>query len=126
MPSLVPGMTLRDWFAGQSLTRLEIIPDADGFGDEDAVVARHAYAVADAMMVERARDPDDLVDGDTVAVTAEEGGQWISFDEFRGDKIHAIKFSDGRIWDAKTGWRPRRELKVANADVPLPNGGKIT
>lgn len=44
----------------------------------------------------------------TEAVSEREGEEWQPFGEYtkrRGDKrIHAIKFSDGRIWDAVNGW----------------------
>ena len=43
---VVPGMTLRDWFAGQAL-----VSCSDWSKPSDA--ARHAYRVADAMMKAR-------------------------------------------------------------------------
>ena len=47
---LQPGMTLRDWFAGQALSQM---PDtAAAVGRE---VATLAYAIADAMIAERAK-----------------------------------------------------------------------
>lgn len=42
------GMSLRDWFAGRALTGLAAIYDV---GD----AAKHAYAMADAMMAERVK-----------------------------------------------------------------------
>ena len=48
---LHPGMTLRDWFAGQALACL-----ADGNVDGDpAELAGYVYLVADAMLVERSK-----------------------------------------------------------------------
>lgn len=48
----VPGMTLRDWFAGQSLAALsatgEIYPHSE--------LARTAYEIADAMLAERNKE----------------------------------------------------------------------
>lgn len=43
-----PGMTLRDWFAGQALTNPKIC-DADDWGSN----AKYAYNSADAMLAER-------------------------------------------------------------------------
>jgi len=40
-----PGMTLRDWFAGQALA---LTPDYEGWEPHD--YAQHAYDVADAML----------------------------------------------------------------------------
>ncbi len=48
----------------------------------------------------------------TIAVTAEEGGEWIPFERVDEEgysntprEVHSIKFEDGRIWDAVSGWR---------------------
>lgn len=49
----------------------------------------------------------------TVAVTLEECGQWIPFEQIQGKRppspkgwlVHSIKFDDGRVWDAYNGWR---------------------
>ncbi len=41
----------------------------------------------------------------TVAVTSEEGGYWLPLGAV--STVHSIKFSDGRIWDAINGWRPK-------------------
>jgi hypothetical protein len=48
-----PGMTLRDWFAGQAITAqdLQIAIEAPAA----AIIARSAYVVADAMLAERAK-----------------------------------------------------------------------
>ncbi len=46
------GMTLRDWFAGQALSRLVHVGERDP--DE---VAELAYAIADAMLNERKVEP---------------------------------------------------------------------
>ena len=46
-----PGMTLRDWFAGQVLAESSII---NGDNPEHAAKTAHrAYAIADAMIAER-------------------------------------------------------------------------
>lgn len=55
------GMTLRDWFAGQALGSVLIVtaqglnrPEPKFAGEKvSAVLAREAYAIADAMMAER-------------------------------------------------------------------------
>lgn len=54
-----PGMTLRDYFAGQALPLLATMPDAArdlsgalGISIEDSV-ATLAYSIADAMIVQR-------------------------------------------------------------------------
>lgn len=39
----------------------------------------------------------------TIAVSETEGGEWRPFPS--GSTIHAIKFDDGSIWDAVSGWR---------------------
>ena len=53
------GMSLRDWFAGQAMTA--ILPavaagnyDLDGEGVLGMQIAKHAYAMADFMITERA------------------------------------------------------------------------
>jgi hypothetical protein len=48
----------------------------------------------------------------TVAVTTKEGGDWHEFLTFKGGAVHAIKFSDGKIWDPINGFRKET----------LPNG----
>lgn len=48
-----PGMSLRDWFAGQVLAGLCANPECDG--DFDAF-SRDAYALADAMLAERTKE----------------------------------------------------------------------
>jgi hypothetical protein len=45
-----PGMTLRDYFAGQFLATVRILGDVPA-----DTVARNCYAVADAMLAERAK-----------------------------------------------------------------------
>lgn len=47
-----PGMTLRDWFAGQALAG-SCKPGPDGWGLSEQDVAVWAYAFADAMLAER-------------------------------------------------------------------------
>lgn len=65
MPSHAQGMSLRDWFAGMAMQPAYrmAVRDNDyyaeqdhqkGFGKGDAV-ARNAYAIADAMLAERAK-----------------------------------------------------------------------
>lgn len=49
--SMQSGMTLRDWFAGQALAGM--MTEADGARPE--YCARFAFAVADAMLAERAK-----------------------------------------------------------------------
>jgi len=44
------GMTLRDWFAGQAISQSFL---ANRWADEDS--AKYAYAIADAMLAERAK-----------------------------------------------------------------------
>lgn len=48
-----PGMTLRDWFAGQALAGL--CNGAHGYGAENT--AAEAYSVADAMLAARKEKP---------------------------------------------------------------------
>jgi hypothetical protein len=40
-----------------------------------------------------------------IAVTSEEGGEWLPFVEGQNKLVHAIKFDNGAIWDAYNGWR---------------------
>ena len=51
---------------------------------------------------------------ETVAISIEEGAGWLPFiraidwkppTRSRPNQVHAIKFSDGSIWDAANGWR---------------------
>lgn len=44
-----PGMTLRDWFAGQALSRLML---KDPWGDP-CMLSNYAYNAADAMLAEK-------------------------------------------------------------------------
>jgi len=46
-----PGMTLRDYFAGQALAGMKV-PE-DGFSEFDAIRARRCYSMADAMLKAR-------------------------------------------------------------------------
>ena len=48
----VPGMTLRDYFAGQALSIAWDCADHKGF----ALTALNAYALADAMIAERSKE----------------------------------------------------------------------
>lgn len=60
---IFPGMTLRDWFAGQALTGIYACRDLQlatlhdqaktGTGDFDACMAKQAYSQADAMIAAR-------------------------------------------------------------------------
>jgi hypothetical protein len=57
---------------------------------------------------------------ETIAITREQGGDWIHFawnqdDEDgphgRGGNIHSILFADGSIWDSVNGWREEVETR---------------
>lgn len=48
-----PGMSLRDWFAGQALAGWIANTQSD---HRPAVVAHYCYAIADAMLAERAKE----------------------------------------------------------------------
>ena len=51
-----PGMTLRDWFAGQALSGLLASGKWDNHGAGfDDFIAIHAVNIADAMLAERAK-----------------------------------------------------------------------
>ena len=57
------GMTLRDWFAGQALAGIMARMKHSDFNscvdaDDFSFVAGDSYAIADAMMVARAKEPD--------------------------------------------------------------------
>ncbi len=47
----VPGMTLRDYFAGQALAGLAVMPEGMGI----STLANVSYKIADAMLAERAK-----------------------------------------------------------------------
>ena len=49
---LTGGMTLRDYFAGQALAAL---PHMGASGLDDDGIAKQAYALADALLIERER-----------------------------------------------------------------------
>ncbi len=59
----IPAMTLRDWFAGQTLAGMLAHPQADyaPWGDASSgiagtdMLAREAYRLADAMLTERTK-----------------------------------------------------------------------
>lgn len=52
------GMSLRDWFAGMALAGLSTATDEDGQWQSDpAGLARESYAIADAMLQQRDRQP---------------------------------------------------------------------
>ena len=61
----------------------------------------------------------------TVAVTYEEGGEWLPFEKWKrpptrkGTLVHSIRFDNGAVWDAYNGWRPnsRVRVKMGRADV---------
>ncbi len=54
---------------------------------------------------------------EAVAVTYEEGGDWIPFTRWNWGEarrpltVHSIKFANGRIWDALNGWRPKERYR---------------
>lgn len=55
-PASVPGMTLRDWFAGQIIAGLAAAPMGK-FPDhtDQESIAQDAFLIADAMLAERAK-----------------------------------------------------------------------
>jgi hypothetical protein len=46
-----------------------------------------------------------------LAATVEEGGEWIPWDEFRGEHrlCHSILFEDGTVFDCVNGWRRKQQ-----------------
>lgn len=52
-PSLVAGMSLRDWFAGQALAGLIAQSAGSAFGSDQIAGARWAYQMSDAMLAAR-------------------------------------------------------------------------
>jgi hypothetical protein len=58
--SAIPEMTLRDWFAGKALVALDYWSTRDKFPllkdglTYEQLIAHHAYAMADALLAERA------------------------------------------------------------------------
>lgn len=53
-----PGMTLRDWFAGQALAGMATGRDWSTRGDADmSMLAEQAYIIADAMLAAREVKP---------------------------------------------------------------------
>lgn len=59
--------------------------------------------------------PDEDTMPATVEIALVEGGEWLPFrpsdkERFgRDNRVHAIRFANGREWDAVNGWRPKRE-----------------
>ena len=54
------GMTLRDYFAAKAVSGMDALPwsergNMDGFSEYCSAAARTAYAIADAMLAERAK-----------------------------------------------------------------------
>lgn len=49
-----------------------------------------------------------------IKILEKEGGEWIDFvpqkrpPDYEGNKVHAVMFEDGRVWDAYGGWRKSR------------------
>jgi hypothetical protein len=61
----------------------------------------------------------------TIAVTLKEGGEWHPFPLDRqivsdaapnGPAVHAIKFENGDIWDAMSGWRHKPHWKFTTGE----------
>ena len=57
-PVGLPGMTLRDWFAGQALAGLLAHSDNDETEATSDTASRWAYEYADAMLAERTKGGD--------------------------------------------------------------------
>jgi len=59
----IPGMSLRDWFAGNALVALDYWSSRDKFPllkeglTYERLIAHHAYAMADALLAERSVKP---------------------------------------------------------------------
>ena len=51
----VPGMSLRDWFAGQALSSMTVAPDYSK-GPCNFAMAERAYCIADAMLKARNKE----------------------------------------------------------------------
>lgn len=54
-PINMPGMSLRDWFAGQALAGLLAQSNGSATGSHKEAGARWAYEMADAMLAERSK-----------------------------------------------------------------------
>ena len=73
--TMIPDMTLRDWFAGKALVALDYWSTRDKFPllkdglTYERLIAHHAYAMADALLAERAvkrgASSEDLARGNT-------------------------------------------------------------
>jgi hypothetical protein len=48
-----PGMSLRDWFAGNALNGILMNYTTERFGISEKSIADHAYKLADALLVSR-------------------------------------------------------------------------
>ena len=63
---------------------------------------------------------------ETVAISLVEGDGFNVFvphtppPDWRGNLVHAILFSDGRIWDAANGFRPRTYPSLVRLFRPEP------
>jgi hypothetical protein len=68
----------------------------------------------------------------TVAVSPDEGCDWVPFPNSGGHlytRVHAIKFADGSTWDAVNGWRhfsvnPIDGHRISECATPLPENWK--
>jgi len=45
---------------------------------------------------------------EAIKVTLAEGQDWLPFEPNKYHWVHAIKFSDGSVWDSLNGWRNKK------------------
>jgi hypothetical protein len=66
----------------------------------------------------------------TVAVCSSEGDEWMVWPISQvhqgdyADRVHAIKFSDGSVWDAVNGWRQFSEDRRSERQTPAEQSWK--
>lgn len=87
-----PGMTLRDWFAGQAMPVVTALLGRD-VGTAD-MLARDAYTIADAMLAARETAPAVETQMQHVGYYDEDGFDWMTGIRPRNCELYAARAGD--------------------------------